>query len=218
MRVKKITKNIFHINFYNQQNLCLTFLRFQEYFESPKFKGEIFTLKEYTRWYISNSLKGKKTGKFTYCKDWSGFNIPSEILEPFYLGKFNPLSKKEKKLLDLFKKKRGDKFYIIATLSPSLKSALKHEIAHGLFYTNPRYKKDVLKILRDVKKEKIEKIHSYLSQSGGYHKDVWDDETQAYIISGLNKLKKYGFEVSGLSNISKKLNFILKKYAKDQTP
>ena len=104
MKVKEIIKNIFHISFSTQHELASTFLRFQEYYESPKFRGKIFSFYEYKKWYTANSPKGKKTGKFTYYKDWGGFNIPSYVLKPFYQGKFNPLSNKEKKFLRAFKK------------------------------------------------------------------------------------------------------------------
>ncbi len=212
MKIKEIINNVFHINFVSRKKLCSTFLRFQEYFESPKFKGKIFTLDKYKKWYIANSPKGKKTGKFTYYRDWTGFNIPSEILEPFYQGKFDPLSKKEKKLLDLFKEKRGKKFYIIATFSHPTKKALRHEIAHGLFYTNPKYKREILKALKKIGQNKIKKIHKCLSKLGGYHSDVWVDETQAYLIDGLSKLKKHGLDISDLKDTSKKFNSILDKY------
>jgi len=56
-------------------------LRFEEYYESPRFKGRIFTFDEYRKWYVKNSPKGKKTGRFTYYSDWSGFNIPSYALK-----------------------------------------------------------------------------------------------------------------------------------------
>ena len=57
---RKIGNNIYLLMFENQFELCSTMLRFQEYYESPKFKNKIFTLEEYKKWYS----KGNK--KFTY--------------------------------------------------------------------------------------------------------------------------------------------------------
>src|SRR3990167_8171616 len=112
IKLEEIIKNIFHLNVDTQEELTTTFLRFQEHYESPEFKGKIFTLEEFKKWYILNSPNGKKTGRFTYYEDWAGFNIPSEVLEPFYEGKFNPLADYEQKFLDLFKEKRDGKFYV----------------------------------------------------------------------------------------------------------
>lgn len=212
MNFEEVTKNVFHINFSSRYELTSTFLRFQEHFESPEFMGKMFTLNEYKKWYIPNSPKGKKTGKFTYFSDWGGFNIPSIILKPFYEGEFNPLSRKEKKLLNLFKHKKGKKFYIIGTFGNLKIHTLKHEIAHGLFYTNEEYKKEVLGILKKIDKELRNKINNFLSNSGGYHHSVWLDETHAYLISDYEKLKKAGINIPSLLKFSKELNKIFKKY------
>jgi len=92
-----IRENIFLLDFETQEELTSTFLRFQEFYESPEFQGKIFTLQEYKAWYT------KLKGKFSYYTDWGGFNIPSRILESFYKGKFDPLSEAEKQFLDMFK-------------------------------------------------------------------------------------------------------------------
>ncbi len=212
--MKEVTKDIFHLNFLTQKGLTSTFLRFQEFYESPEFKGKIFTLEEYKSWYIANSKKGKETGEFTYYTDWSGFNIPSKILEPFYDGKFDPLSREEKGLLDLFKSKRNSRFYVIGTFGGSKKS-LMHEIAHGLFYLNLDHRSKIKHLLNKIPSKEKNKINKILSESGGYHEDVWDDETQAHLIWSLEKLKKQGLEVSPkLMEIRKKFISVFKEHLK----
>ena len=210
MNVREITKNIFHLKFSTQSELASTFLRFQEYYESPKFKGGVFTLEEYKKWYIANSTQGKKTGKFTYYQDWTGFNIPSKVLKPFYQGQFDPLSDKEKGLLELFKDKKDEKFYIIGTFGKS--SALKHEIAHGLFYTNESYKNEVLKILEEISKKTKEKINNMLRDTGGYHQSVLTDELHAFVLCKNKKLKEKKIYTKALDDVSERLNKIFKKY------
>lgn len=215
MILEEITKNIFHLNFPDQKDLASTFLRFQEFYESPEFKGKIFTLEEYKKWYISNSKKGQKTGEFTYYEDWSGFNIPSDILSPFYESKFNPLSEKEEWLLNLFKSKKNEKFYVLGTFGEEKKS-LTHEIAHGLFHVNSEYSTKINNLLDKMPSEEKTNIHKILSESGGYHEDVWNDETQAYLISGLEKLKKYGLDISqDLIEIRKEFISVFEKYSKN---
>lgn len=211
MKLTELTKDIYNVNFPTRRELASTLLRFQEYYESPKFRRKIFTLAEYKKWYIANSPGGKKTGKFTYYQDWGGFNMPSFALKPFYQGKFNPLSTKEKRFLDLFKDKKG-KFYIIGTYGKVPEKLLRHEIAHGFFYTNSEYKNEVLKILRKLDKKTRTKINDYLYSSGGYHPEVWVDETHTHLMSNLGELEKAGVNVSKLKEVHKNLNSSLDKY------
>ena len=212
LKCKELTKNIYHIIFPSRRELAKTFLRFQEHFESPAFRKKIFTLNEFKKWYISHSPGGKKTEKFTYYEDWNGFNIPSKILNPFYQGKFNPLSNEEKSLLKLFENKKKKKFYIIATYKNSGKYLLQHEIAHGLFYTSLKYRREVLKALRNCDKETIKELHGYFSTRGGYHPAVWLDETHTHIMADLRFLKREEINSSKMLKVRKELNSIFNKY------
>jgi len=182
-----IAKNIFLLVFDNQREITKTFLRFQEFYESPKFKGKIFSLDDFKKWYIVDSPQGKKTGKFTYYSDWNGFNIPSSVLKPFYSGKFNPLTLREKKILKIFSK-RKDKFYIIGVHreSKNIKTFLQHEIAHGLFFVDDNYRKEVLSV---ISKFDTKLIEEELVEKAGYHQEVLLDEIQAYSISTGQKLE-----------------------------
>lgn len=202
---KELSKNIFVLEFESQLDITSTFLRFQEYYESPKFSGKIFTLNEYKKWYI------KEKGSFTYYTDWSGFNIPSYVLKPFFEGKFNPLSKKEKQLLNLFKDIKN-KYYIIGIHKgmnkKKIKYLLRHEIAHAMFYTDSNYRLEVLHIL---KKYDVSKIKDKLSSMGGYARSVLDDEVHAYSLDFFIPLKIF-------SNIflSLRIRRIFSKYIKSK--
>lgn len=213
MKVKEVTKNVYCVICKNKKDLGTTFLRFQEHYESPKFKGKIFTHEEFRKWYIKNSPKGKKTGKFTYFQDWAGFNIPSYVLKPFYNGMFNPLSIEEKKLLKFFKQKKNT-FYIIGVFHNVHKDIIKHEICHGLFYTNPPYRKEVMKIINSMNTKQWNEITSYFKKHQGYHKDVWKDEAHAYIMNDLDFMKRRGVNVRLFKNLTQPLNHIFSKYSK----
>lgn len=187
IRIRRVTGHIFLLIFETRRDIASTFLRFQEYYESPKFKGKIFTLEEFKKWYINNSPRGKKTGKFTYYSDWDGFNIPSRVLEPFFKGNFDPLSDKETRILHLFKNKRSE-FYIIGVPKKikNMTDIIRHETAHGLFYTNKNYRKEVMKVMRSFDLRDIKKA---ISAKGNYHKSVLDDECQAYALGCGKDLK-----------------------------
>lgn len=212
VEIKKIGEHIYHLEFNKQSKLTMTFLRFQEYFESPKFRGKIFTLKKFRKWY-------KKTnhGQFSYEKDWVGFNIPSDILRPFYEGKFDPLSEKEKWMLDQFKNIAG-KFYIIGTFKSKGKKkkkenldTLKHEMAYALFFTNEEYKAEVRRILEPLNLKKFKKA---LVKDGDYHESVLEDECHAYILGNQKWLKStWEIKVGPFKKAHKKLKKVFDKYA-----
>ncbi len=171
---KKISENIFLLEFDNQLEITSTLLRFQEYYESPEFRNKVFTLEEYKEWY------SKAKGSFSYYVDWNGFNMPSYVLEPFYDGRFDPLSDQEKQVLELFKYE-NDKFYVISIHKDmeDTSKLLRHEIAHGLFYVDEDYRKEVTNILS---KFDTTKIKEELRPLAGYHEDVLDDEVHAHLI------------------------------------
>lgn len=170
---------IYLVRFSTQYRLNATFLRFQEHYESPKFRGRVFSWEEFMDWYA------KQKGNFTYFQDWAGFNIPSCVLTPFYAGKFDPLTKKEKKLLETFQTVRGN-FYVIGTRRNEKTDTLSHEITHGLFYCYPDYRKSVRQCIRRFNTSVIrEELLEF-----GYHPAVVADEINAYMLCGADRLKK----------------------------
>lgn len=211
MKIDEIVERIFHVQFRSQQSMARTFLRFQEHYENPELRGKMFTHEEFKRWYVKNSKQGKKTGRFTYYKDWEGFNIPGYILNPFYNGKFDPLTRQEERLLDAFKEMRGRRFYIIGTKEGD-DLAIRHEVAHGLFYTSPSYRREATLALNGFTKWDCRKIDNFLDGCGSYHPSVWIDETHAYALADAGSLKKAGVNKHRLLRVQKHLQSIFKKY------
>lgn len=155
----------------SQEELGLTFMRFQEHYESAnlEFRGKIFTQGQLKRWY------SETYGANNYHTTWVGFNFPSSVLIPFKEGLFDPLTTEEKRLLDLFKY-RKDNFYIIGAQN---NSTLRHELSHALYASNLNYKKEIDKLIQ-LNKHKLKKITRILLNKG-YCKEVINDELQAYI-------------------------------------
>lgn len=155
----------------SQDELGITFMRFQEYYESdnPVFRNGVFTQGQLKRWY------SETYGSNSYHTHWVGFNFPSKVLTPFKEGLFDPLTVEEQRLLDLFKY-RKDNFYIIGAQNSS---TLRHELSHALYATNTKYKNEIDKFL--IKnKVKIKKPLKYIKDKG-YCDEVLFDEIQAYI-------------------------------------
>ena len=187
-KVEEVLPNVFNVRFKNQKDLCSTFVRLQEYYESPNFRNKIFSLEEFHNWYSK-----QHKGKFTYLKDWTGFNIPSNVAKE--VNKKFSLNKREKQLISVFKRKKKP-YYVIGTFGSKkdYKSVLKHEIAHAMYHNNLSYKKEINKILKDINKKKLFKFLEKL----GYHKKVWLDEAHAFILTEYEDL------ISSKVNISKK--------------
>lgn len=173
----KIAEGIYLLRFKTQYELTATFLRIQEHYESPRFHGRIFSLEQYMDWYAG------RYGNFTYYQDWSGFNVPSTALRPFYDGKFDPLSEKEKQLLRLFKGAQ-ERFYVIGVYDAGAKDSLTHELAHALFFIDDSYRKAVREAMRG---HDTTKLARQIAEQG-YAKHVIPDEVQAYIIAPSGKL------------------------------
>ena len=181
---------IYLIESSSRQVLAETFMRFQEYYESPEFKGRIFSVEEFTHWYA------RRFGAFTYSRDWYGFNIPSKVLEPFRLGEFEPLTIMEQKLLDICKNAQGNFYLIGATPNAEyFTETVKHEFVHGAFYVNGSYRDEVISCIRE---HKIKTINNALHKMG-YHPDVFEDEANAYVLVEPDTIQEY----SSLENTKK---------------
>jgi hypothetical protein len=155
----------------SQEELGLTFMRFQEHYESanPEFRDKIFTLGQLKRWY------SETYGANNYHTTWVGFNFPSKVLIPFREGLFDPLTIEEQRLLDLFKY-RNDNFYIIGAQN---NSTLRHELSHALYASNAKYRDEINTFL-NKNKSKLKQTSKYILNKG-YCQEVLYDEIQAYI-------------------------------------
>jgi len=171
LKLKKQPYNSIWISADTQKELGETFIRFQEYYESPnkKFRNNIFTLGDIKNYY---SLE---YGADVYSEMWIGFNFPSSVLVPFKHGLFDPLTSYEKELLSLLKY-RHDSFYIIGAQN---NSTLRHELSHAMYGYDTKYKNDIDSYIYKNKKS-FSKIFKHLIEKG-YDKSVLNDELQAYI-------------------------------------
>ena len=194
LKVKKQPYNAVWVSADSQKELGETFIRFQEYYESPNldFKNKIFTLGSVKEYY------SREYGADVYSETWIGFNFPSTVLLPFKQGLFDPLTDQEKSLLDLLKYRNND-YYIIGAQN---KSTLRHELSHAMYGYSVKYKNEIDQFIGE-NKSKFRKVKKYILDKG-YHEDVVNDEIQAYVtdnddtfilnnldpelISGINKI------------------------------
>jgi hypothetical protein len=194
----KIAKGVYLLQFKTQYELAATFLRVQEHYESPQFHGRIFTLEQYMDWYAA------RYGNFTYYQDWAGFNVPSTAFQPFYDGRFDPLTAKEKRLLGLFKNLR-ERFYVIGVYEGA-RSSLTHELAHALFFIDAGYREAVRAAMRGYNTSALEKQLT----KAGYARHVIPDEVQAYLVAPSGKL---GGRSRPLEPLRRKLRALFRQHS-----
>lgn len=138
------------------------------------FKGKIFSLEEYMDWYV------KKHGHFDYFDTVEGFNIPGVNLKPFYDGQFNPLTKKEERILDLCRLESNN-LETLVIISTFREQELDHELAHGLFYLDAMYRTEVKSIVKQIKPHIRRKFGKNLKERD-YHPSTWIDEINSYSV------------------------------------
>lgn len=174
LKLKKLTDRIVLVHATTQEELNMAFLRPQEYYESPRFQGKIFTLGEYRAWYSITQ------GAMTYTTDWSGFNLPSSAFEPFFSGMFDPLLPGEQQLVDWLRYREGN-YAVIAAMPAG--DALEHELCHALWATSNEYQVkcgEVVEAFGNQDGPQYEALKNWILEAG-YNESVVRDEIHAYI-------------------------------------
>jgi hypothetical protein len=196
MTKTRLADGIFLVRFDTQYALASTFLRVQEHYESSRFRNRVFSLEQFMDWYAA------RFGAFTYYEDWSGFNVPSKAFAPFYEGRFDPLLRKEARLLGLFRHEAAP-FYVIGIASDA---DLEHELAHALFFMRPAYRRAVRAAVRGHDTSALEARLAAM----GYHRGVLADEVHAYLVAppaGARPLAR------GLASLQRQLRTIYRRHA-----
>lgn len=210
IRFREIMPHIYHLDFDNQYDLAMHFLRYQEYYESPVWHKKIFTIVDFMEWYSKTQCerkdkKNKPCRMFSYPDDWSGFNIPSWVLDEVLpkIPDWNKYDDFMSVVHNLIKETEGEhSFYLIGTYAggasasdPSGTAILDHEVAHALFTVSPAYQSEVRDLLEawfrghGHRGEELDSARDVL-RTMGYHPTTVDDEVHAYCATGLcDKLK-----------------------------
>jgi len=189
--IKEVKPNIYCVLVDDNYDRAMLFCRYQEFYESQykRFRGKYFTWAQYMRFYKD----AWKKDTFTYPIDWSGYNIPcnivqkahhmfcgeteyDDIMNDIYFHCSNASFKKDNKSVD---------WYLIGASSKDLRT-LDHEIAHGLYFINPDYKKKMNKLVNGIPEKTRDKIFKKLIKMGYVNdKKILFDETQAFLSTGL---------------------------------
>jgi hypothetical protein len=216
-KVKEIKPSIYCVIVDDNYDRAMLFCRYQEFYESPikKFRGKYFSWEEYMREY----KKLWKKDVFTYPEDWTGYNIPSNIVEKG-VDAFYKETQYDEIMNNIYfycandtqHKNDGTRkpWYLIGASSKDLKT-MDHEIAHGLYYTNKEYNAEVKKLIAKIKPAHYDKLKKKLIKMGYVDdKKIIDDEIQAFMSTGLYN----GLEVKELKKYEQPFIKNFKKYKK----
>jgi hypothetical protein len=193
------------------------FLRYQEFYESDSdsFRGKSFKWEDYIKFYKEKTKKDY----FSYHEDYAGYNIPCDTIEACKakIPDLNIYDMIMFSVTDTIKNLVGDSPYYLIGIDQDTggdQSLIFHEVAHGLWFSDPNYKKKMTKAIEEmdpkVKEKMLDKIKSY-----GYGDNVYMDELQAYMSTGL------GAEMKWIRNIKPAMvpfNDIFMKYASKINP
>lgn len=202
--VKEIKPKIFAVSIKDHYQRAMLFCRYQEFYESPynEIRGKFFSWEKFMMVYKTK----RKENTFTYPVDWAGFNIPSGVIDKamsFFKKDWGPYDEIMNHIwyhcenYPLRFEKPRTKWYLIGADTFN-SSTMNHEIAHGLYYTNKKYKNSCDSLIADIKPIHYEKLRKKLISIGYVDNNkIIDDEIQAFMSTGLYKgldtkeLKKY---------------------------
>lgn len=216
-KIKKIFNGLYAIEIPDSYQRAMLFLRSQEYYESkfPEIYRKDFDVFHFMELY----RKWRNSDHFSYPEDWSGFNVPSHIIESCIGGIFRSSSEFKptpydyvmSNIITSVREEIGpdSKYYLIG-VDKFKGKVMNHEIAHGLYYIDPGYKQECLKLIENLNESVYKELSSIISKMG-YSKDVIDDEIQAYLSTEI-----YGpmSKIPKIISIAKKFRKNFKKYKK----
>jgi hypothetical protein len=165
---------------------ALMFMRAQEYYESAfeEIVRKQFKVSRFVDVY--KQQYGRKD--FTYGSDWSGFNIPSYILEECMFNiPEDEINNWDKLMLDvirIIRENEGGHNYYLLGVDELANELLEHEFAHAMYYTLPEYKAEMDKITAECDPTVKDMMYKCITEYG-YADHVLPDEMQAYMATGL---------------------------------
>lgn len=192
-KITEVKPNIFAVIISNKFDRAMTFCRVQEFYESPnpQFRGKHFKMWDYMKWYSEEYGRG-----FSYPDDWSGFNIPFEVMDKCFkdMKEFEtPYDAVMYKIYWHIRTMKGNgKAYVIGA-EDTKGDTFKHEVCHGLYHTDKTYNQLVNEITDTISvQHKLNFRNNLIGM--GYTDSVVDDEIQAYLTFGHN-YKRFSWNV-----------------------
>jgi len=223
MKVSEIRTKVYVVECKTRFDLCSTFMRMQEFYESPfkEIRGQYFSHEECIDHYAKHNPTKKNSGKFTYFDDWSGFNIPGDVFVEWWCV-FKDRWNKEERVGRLIEEMNGDfgintRFYVIGVFEKDKhkNGTIKHELAHAYWYIYPEYQNAMKKFMRKLD-PKLKKLIKTGLKAMGYNRSVHADEMHAYLVTSPKSYMKKWFKVDNDFELPKEMVSYFKEFDKEQ--
>jgi len=177
---KRLRDRLYELRFEDRYEMCMTFLRYQEFYESPRYEGRKFTLAEYMSWYAKAQ---SQVGTFSYPEDWGGFNIPADTIKKVQaLGISDPnhYDALMGSLYTIISAQCDDAYLIGVTHDARIDM---HETTHAMYHIDREYRNGCKGILNEADPELINALKQVLFKRG-YTEVTALDEVQTYLTTG----------------------------------
>jgi len=199
MKADEIFPGCHLLVFETTYELAATFMRLQEYYESPidGIKGCSFSIAEFMDAYAEYE------GQFSYTTDWTGFNVPGDVVSKwesimqfemhhakvtgaYFTGSKRP-TPKEEILLKYVHEHCTDPFYLIG-VSDEFNDVVEHEVCHAMYALNDDYRNAMDQVCESW--EGFDALAQELRETG-YCDDVLKDEVQAYMSEDYDEIHDF---------------------------
>lgn len=212
--VKEICPLIFCVAIKDNYDRAMFFSRYSEFYESPynDIKGKNISFEHFMKLY----RKKRKDESFEYHKHWIGFNIPSDIIKKA-LNTFTHKTEYDTIMNDIINYcdsivkrdyPQDSKYYVIG-VQKFKGEVTRHEIAHGLYYLNKNYKKEVDLLIEDITKSDFNFLKNKLLKLGyDNSEEIIFDEIQAILTGPLDE----SFKKPNIIKYGKKFKKVFKEY------
>lgn len=185
MKMVEYAPSIWIVSDEKKETIANAFIRFQEYYENPVFKGKKgFTVQDIETWWAS------KDPTESYYSYWSGFNIPGWVmLDIVKSSTYYPLSTLELDLIALFEDIPSLELGkgVILGIGDDTDDVFDHELAHAMFATDMYYKSQQIRNVYELPQDVYDSLFKDLLELG-YHQSVVIDEIQAYLSTYIDSL------------------------------
>ena len=74
-------------------------------------------------------------------------------------------------------------FYLIGSVLNEGHTTILHEMAHAYWYLSPYYREEIKLLIKKIPEDFVSRFYADLLEIG-YRKEVFEDEMQAYLITG----------------------------------
>lgn len=206
---RRLRDRLYELRFEDRYEMCMTFLRYQEFYESPRYEGRKFTLAEYMSWYAKSQ---SKNNSFSYPQDWGGFNIPADIIKKVRGSGIDDPNHYDALMSSIYTiiSSQCDDAYLIgvcrdAKLDP-------HETTHAMWHIDTVYRNGCKSIFQETHPELIDKLKMILFEIG-YTEVTALDEVQTYLTTGDGIFKKAkAIKLPGYKSLQRQLKELHSKH------